>query len=319
MSVLSQQLVRLRNNDCLELAALTFLYYDHAITFPDEVLRIWSRPFSRPSFLFYLNRYIPFFGNIVLLIFTYSDLASTDKRIRSGATTTPRSKSSPGLTPPGHAHHGTIRSPVEAVSGCHMAISTVTGIHLAVAWEAQAVFDLLVFSLTIRKTLQTRESMGRRMGFTGVSIVDLVYRDGAIYFAVMALANLANIFTFYFADPLTKGVLSTFASCISVTMISRLMLNLYEAVSPPAANGVGGNSTFLIFSTRIEAGNITAIGAASDEGWSNDSGVPVPAWRLWPGDGALEEAEEPHDIELVDIRNANVLVIIDVDTWLAFD
>ncbi|TFK47502.1 hypothetical protein OE88DRAFT_1810978 [Heliocybe sulcata] len=64
--------------------------------------------------------------------------------------------------------------------------------------------------------------------------------------SVMALANLGNILTFYFAraslhvseailraysskwQPLLKGTLSTFASNISVTLMSRLMLNLYE-------------------------------------------------------------------------------------------
>ncbi|KAG5734400.1 hypothetical protein E4T56_gene7159 [Termitomyces sp. T112] len=53
-------------------------------------------------------------------------------------------------------------------------------------------------------------------------------KDGAIYFAVMAFANLANILTFYLCGPFMRGGLSTFASGISVTMISRLMLNLHE-------------------------------------------------------------------------------------------
>ncbi|KAI0062120.1 hypothetical protein BV25DRAFT_1825981 [Artomyces pyxidatus] len=215
MSVVGEQVVRLRNNDCLELAALTFLYYDHLITFPDEVARIWSRPFSRPSFLFYLNRYIPFFGNIAVSVFTFSDLASTDKSCRNYGLARQlllvfnQVLVSLLLAMRIMALYGNTRrfvvfiigtgcmlfivacwslfgqhsSPVEGISGCHIAISTITGIHLAAAWEAQAVFDLLVFALTIRKTLQTRESMGRRLSFTGVGIVDLVYRDGAIYFA----------------------------------------------------------------------------------------------------------------------------------------
>ncbi|KAJ8453745.1 hypothetical protein ONZ45_g19585 [Pleurotus djamor] len=51
--------------------------------------------------------------------------------------------------------------------------------------------------------------------------------SGALYFAVMVLANLLNILTFYLPSPLLRGSLATFASLTSVTMISRLLLNLH--------------------------------------------------------------------------------------------
>jgi len=44
----------------------------------------------------------------------------------------------------------------------------------------------------------------------------------------MASCNLANILTFYFAGPFLRGGLSTFASSISVTLMSRLTLNLHR-------------------------------------------------------------------------------------------
>ncbi|KAJ7751492.1 hypothetical protein DFH07DRAFT_960904 [Mycena maculata] len=52
---------------------------------------------------------------------------------------------------------------------------------------------------------------------------------GALYYGAMAMANLANITT-YFVPPLLPGSLSTFANCnsISVLMMSRLILNLHE-------------------------------------------------------------------------------------------
>ncbi|OBZ78207.1 hypothetical protein A0H81_02480 [Grifola frondosa] len=49
--------------------------------------------------------------------------------------------------------------------------------------------------------------------------------------SVMAIVNLANTLTFYFLQPLLRGVLSTFASSVSVTMMSRVMLNLHESVA----------------------------------------------------------------------------------------
>ncbi|KAJ7219681.1 hypothetical protein B0H12DRAFT_1152737 [Mycena haematopus] len=41
----------------------------------------------------------------------------------------------------------------------------------------------------------------------------------------MAAMNFGNILTFY---PLLRGCLSTMASCMSVTLASRLMLNLHS-------------------------------------------------------------------------------------------
>jgi hypothetical protein len=54
-------------------------------------------------------------------------------------------------------------------------------------------------------------------------------RDGVLYYAVVALANLANVVTFYAAPPLLRGVLSSPASVIAVTMCARLMLNVHES------------------------------------------------------------------------------------------
>ncbi|KAF5379723.1 hypothetical protein D9615_005690 [Tricholomella constricta] len=84
-----------------------------------------------------------------------------------------------------------------------------------------------------------------------IPIIYLVFRDGAIYFAVMAFANLANILTFYFCDRIVtafyeRGIIhicervrislyksfmlgpTHFDNSISVTMMARLMLNLHE-------------------------------------------------------------------------------------------
>jgi len=60
------------------------------------------------------------------------------------------------------------------------------------------------------------------------AIINLLIRDGAIYFVCMFFANLANILTYYIAGPLLRGSLSTMATCMSVTLTSRLMLNLHS-------------------------------------------------------------------------------------------
>ena len=58
---------------------------------------------------------------------------------------------------------------------------------IAVAWIAQAVFDMIIFGLTVYRTLQTRRFRdGRGLLLSGSGLVDLVWRDGAMYFVVMA-------------------------------------------------------------------------------------------------------------------------------------
>ncbi|THU88782.1 hypothetical protein K435DRAFT_304556 [Dendrothele bispora CBS 962.96] len=108
--------------------------------------------------------------------------------------------------------------------GCHTDLNFIPhAAQEAAAWEALFVYDTLIFAMVLVKGYQSRRSEER------IPLLDLILRDGAVYFAVMALANLANILTFYFAGPYTRGSLSTFSSAISVTMISRLTLNLRES------------------------------------------------------------------------------------------
>lgn len=62
----------------------------------------------------------------------------------------------------------------------------------------------------------------------------------------MGLANLANVLSFYLAPPILKGDLATFANCVSVTLMARLMLNLQEV-----ANNYSWNGSFVVVSTVL--------------------------------------------------------------------
>ncbi|KIM74120.1 hypothetical protein PILCRDRAFT_14678 [Piloderma croceum F 1598] len=126
-----------------------------------------------------------------------------------------------------------------AAQGCSEPLGSEQGIHLAIAWSGQLFFDAICFLLTLRKSFSIGR-MGQR------TLIDTLLRDGAVYFAIMTAANLGNILTFLLAAPLSKGVASTFVNMytapslaqtrstdpwsrrISVTMMSRLMLNLRD-------------------------------------------------------------------------------------------
>lgn len=103
---------------------------------------------------------------------------------------------------------------------------------LAVAWEALFVYDAILFGLTFAKTWQTR----RRYG--SIPIPAMVFRYGMIYFAVITLANAANITTYWFSGPFMKGGLSLFAGSFSTVITSRFMLELYAVNCRHGCSGV---------------------------------------------------------------------------------
>ncbi|KAJ7252989.1 hypothetical protein C8J57DRAFT_1237805 [Mycena rebaudengoi] len=65
--------------------------------------------------------------------------------------------------------------------------------------------------------------------------------QGAMYFGIIVLANLANVFTLYFGDILTAGILAW----LSVALIARLGLNIQRAGAPPPVHTEDLDSTEL--------------------------------------------------------------------------
>jgi len=267
--------------------ALSLLYYDHILTFPAEVSYMWSQPISAHALLFLLNRYVALLGNIVVLM-SFSGLirptsCTTATYVRQALLVLSQILVSMTLATRIIAlYHssrriimwvvgcGTVLAGITCWSlvgqhatfirdspGCYYSMSETTGIHLAFAWEGQALFDTLVFTLTVTRTLKMRKLHNMEISLSGMGLLDVFLRDGAIYFAVIALANLANIFTFYFSRPALKGFLSTPASCVSVILCSRLVLHLYE-VATPASSSYSESSlesmSAVNFTTRIELG-----------------------------------------------------------------
>ncbi|KAF8876013.1 hypothetical protein BD779DRAFT_1561786 [Infundibulicybe gibba] len=78
--------------------------------------------------------------------------------------------------------------------GCQIGLSYDVSRRLAIGWGALFACDSMVFTLTLVKTWW----VGRndKIRTQQPSVITLLLRDGAIYFAVMALSNLANILTF---------------------------------------------------------------------------------------------------------------------------
>lgn len=242
--------------DCIHLLSATILYYDHLITIADEISFVWSSRSLGAKALFLVNRYFTFMVNAIVTYFSFHDVSPSSCQaytifrqlaliastgfvsfllmLRIYALCHCNRQVLFALIGTGIALSSIIcwalitsRSSISTTfPGCHIADSAYTGIRTAAAWEVLLALDVLVFACTIYKAY-TSGSASRSSRFRN-GLLRLILRDGATYFIIMALANLGNILTFYLARPLLKGTLSTFASNISVTLMSRLMLNLYE-------------------------------------------------------------------------------------------
>ncbi|KAJ7358532.1 hypothetical protein DFH08DRAFT_953664 [Mycena albidolilacea] len=248
----------------LHICGITFLFWDHILTLGTEIRFLWNRRKFVSAYSFFIIRYFAVASNIpgviflvvsippksfvvvnhscllwtflyavvilmvqwlvcVIMILRMYALYGRSKRVLGvlvvlGAICT-------GVAVwNAQGQHGTT---ITILPGCHPHFSTATSYHLAAAWATLFVFDTVIFGMTIYNGWCARRCLGPR---STVSFQTIIVRDGALYFGVMVLANLANILTFIARTntSVLPGSLATFASCISITMMMRLMLNLHE-------------------------------------------------------------------------------------------
>ncbi|KAJ7487974.1 hypothetical protein FB451DRAFT_1553540 [Mycena latifolia] len=239
--------------NCAHLVGITFLYWDHLITLDSEIDLLWKRRKALSSFWFFLNRYFAFVAGMpvaILPFLTLSEKSCTNLTlfrelvivvtqvivsvimvIRVYALFSRSLRVLCFLVGVGLCVLGVTvwsvtgqqGSRPTTIGGCHFAVTQSTALKLAGCWEALFAFDSVIFGLTVYNAVVARRRMGPQSNLHTV-----VVRDGAMYFGIMALANLANIATYYYPSPVLPGSLATFANCISATMISRLILNLHK-------------------------------------------------------------------------------------------
>ncbi|KAI5997279.1 hypothetical protein F5J12DRAFT_340893 [Pisolithus orientalis] len=103
------------------------------------------------------------------------------------------------------------------------------------------------------------ESMGKR------SLVDILLRDGAMYFAVMTTINVANIIIFIAGRPNMKSVLSSPTNMLCAALISRLMLNLrdpireggeYQSIRHRLDRGIESDASIIVAGRAVCGGRL---------------------------------------------------------------
>ncbi|KIK61907.1 hypothetical protein GYMLUDRAFT_42328 [Collybiopsis luxurians FD-317 M1] len=239
---------------------MTFMFWDHLLTFPDELQFLWKLPVRPSTVLFFLSRYLAVLGNIVVTVSLFSTSLSESScqplhsfhqfllvvlQIIVGLLLTIRiyvlyhcSKRvltvlltiacilvglSIFATFFGHSNH----SGETSGTGCRAELSFISSVQIAAAWEALFLYDSILFGMMLYRAYRTRHEL-RILRQLRVSLFVIVVRDGSLYFGIMALANALNISTFYYPLPYVRASLSTFASGISITMMSRLFFNLHQ-------------------------------------------------------------------------------------------
>ncbi|KAL1742449.1 hypothetical protein HDZ31DRAFT_75513 [Schizophyllum fasciatum] len=227
--------------DIFHLVGVMILFYDHAITFVDEISYVWRRPKTRGSYLFLFNRYFGFFGGVAVTGLYFSPMTrrtcqsvnlfrqmhivvsqiivSMLMLIRVYAVFARDRRVLAGLL-------------LYAVVGVSLAGWALSGV--SVVWLTMLAYDLIVFGLTAGKTL----AAVRRP--RAPPLIHVLLRDGALYFGVLSMSNLANILTYY---PYLKGALATAVSSLAVTLLSRMMLNLHGGAAVGILSGSAGGYT----------------------------------------------------------------------------
>ncbi|KAJ7868739.1 hypothetical protein B0H14DRAFT_2572173 [Mycena olivaceomarginata] len=222
------------------LAGLVILVYDHLLTLKTEIEYIWLSKL-RPSTCWFLAvRYLALASNIMVSVYNFGDLNHESclklqwawmflivgQETIIEATLCIRVFAMYGLNKlvltclmgvtcvvagvglwaiVGYGKHPDLLA-VSGLSGCHATYRRLAAVRPAGVWEATLVCDILVFALTVRRAyVQSRTSV-----LYAGSLLQRMFTDGD-------------------TQAILSGFLSWFTTNLSVTLLCRLMLNLYQA------------------------------------------------------------------------------------------
>ncbi|KAI0273545.1 hypothetical protein BC834DRAFT_213477 [Gloeopeniophorella convolvens] len=124
----------------------------------------------------------------------------------------------------GKGIHGVqVTSPI--YPGCSDLLSQQKARSIALSWSGPLVLDTTVFFLTVFRAIQSRRDAGPGASIREMALLQVMVRNGTLYFAPLFLVNLANILILLFAPPLLKNSVTTMTNALSTTLISRVMLH----------------------------------------------------------------------------------------------
>ncbi|GJJ12036.1 hypothetical protein Clacol_006277 [Clathrus columnatus] len=215
---------------CLTYAGFTVLMYDYVLTFSMEVIHIWSHPKNMVSviFLFCKNWFII---EGMLVVFSFSMIhALVAMRVSAlhgqarwvvvllvlawfGYVISTYALVGIGTTP-----LASTNVPTQPYNIC----STTVPPGLWVVWLPSLFFETLIVILTVVRVIR---NIGCDIS-KSTPVAYLMYRDGILYFLVMASNSLLCLLDWLVAPPALSALAKYFSHAICVTASSRLVLNL---------------------------------------------------------------------------------------------
>ncbi|KAF9066680.1 hypothetical protein BDP27DRAFT_1365449 [Rhodocollybia butyracea] len=254
--------IRLANT--LFASSLIVLFYDHLLTLDSEIRLLWRRPKNASGYLFFVNRYLAL-GNIVtaVALFPNSFTPSVPDYLRSfyqaegfvlqlsifRAIFALRIYALYGckrvvliaftiITILGTVISSWLSLPKDPSTpsnlGCQIILSPSDASTTAIGWEGLMVVDAILFLLTMRKAYQWGDHFSLSSYGMTYMVLDSTGLAQVMMTRIMTLLNLSNIISLHvfsvrlLSQPL-QGNLSAFVGCLSVTLTSRMILNLHEA------------------------------------------------------------------------------------------
>ncbi|KAJ7247349.1 hypothetical protein C8J57DRAFT_1724580 [Mycena rebaudengoi] len=259
-------------------SAAVILIYDHLLTLELEVKWVWLPRHRLATYWFFLIRYMAIVATATYATFYFGDflpescskieialecllciqevLVVVTLGLRVFAMYGSDLRVLALMTVPGAAagalsiwtiagFHYPVMLTAPGFTGCHTVVEKSTSHRLASAWLGQLVCDLFVLVLTLRRAYVDRD-VALMMGD---SLATVMARDGAMYFGIIVLTNLANVLTIHLGDILLSGILCWFNTALSTSLLCRLMLNLHEAAHIEGRSQIRENSD----STQLES------------------------------------------------------------------
>ncbi|KAI0709406.1 hypothetical protein C8Q76DRAFT_108650 [Earliella scabrosa] len=111
----------------------------------------------------------------------------------------------------------------KAIRGCYLGLTTSQGSRTSLAWFMMTCLDTTIFALTLVKVVELGHF--KRQGLLRVFL-----RDGAMYYGILVIASVVTIITLMaprFVDP-ERGISATLANCLSITLMSRVVINIRD-------------------------------------------------------------------------------------------
>lgn len=236
------------------LAACVMLFYDIALTMGDEVERVWLRKFTPMTGLWFLNRYLSPLGYVVIITSFHQPWS---KEVCNRYVLFPEALKivtsfTIGVVFIIRTYAIYSRSTTVAVVGA-LCLAVELGIKIwsftdgtsltlpegiigcilvgrndsrfVFTWIAELAFDSVMFFATLYRVVQ----QNRMRHGSALNLLNLILRDGVMYFAVIFIANLVTVLMFLLAPPDIKAINASFSTLITSLMVSRLILNLRGA------------------------------------------------------------------------------------------